>query len=150
MKKKLLLFLLLLMCFSLSGCKRTVKSYDDMKEIIYRFIFAQNSNTYYVYFYRPYVSDANHCPACETVKDTIIDYANYNLHPIYLININNKKINEGMMLSCDDCENIALNAKVYTDIKIAYVPYLIFIQNGVVTKTFGGVSEIKAELTLNN
>lgn len=150
-KKRIFLFLLFITFFSLSSCQKVVKSYEDMNEIVYRSIFAQKGNSYYVYFYRPYVSENNNCPACERVKDVIFDYANRQLYPIYLINTNNKKINEGMMKSChpgEDCDNVALNAKVYTDISIATVPYLILIQNGQVIKVFDGVTEIRNELTM--
>ena len=149
--KKIILCLLL--CFSvicLSGCK--VTSYDNMKEIKYKNLLNQKADNYFVVFY------AVGCAYCAELETTVVKYANYvktnkNAYPIYVLNLSDKKKNEGINASSDNEYANFLGTTNYKDIHFTTAPALIMVSNGMVVRaissksTMRPMSEIKELLT---
>lgn len=147
--------------FTFSGCKKTITSYHDMTRINNATIFnqkADKNDRYYIVIY------SNTCDFCKQLEPSVVEYYNYvknkpfgsscsSTSPIYVINLDAKLENTGLLVNSDSEYENFVGTSNYQDIHFSTAPALIEVSQGVVTKlissktTLRPMSEIKTLLT---
>ena len=132
--------LALFVVFTIVKCNNKVEGYGDMKRITYSEILKQKGDKEGKYFVVIYSTT---CDFCKELEPTIVEYQNfvldnkfinYKYPPVYVLNLNATKENEGIKVSSDSEYKNFTNTSNYEDIKFSTAPAMLEITNGVVTK----------------
>lgn len=130
--KSLLLVCCICTCCILSSCGK-VKSYKDIKSVVYASILTQKEDRYMVFLY------GDTCSACEELQELICKYvavasSDSTKPKLYVLNTSNTRVNKGIVAEGgDDSYTSFIGTTNYEDIKIATTPALIFVEDGKVS-----------------
>lgn len=152
-----LIVIAIFIIFTIVKCNNKVEGYSDMKRITYSEILNQKGDKEGKYFVVIYSTT---CAFCEELEPYVVDYQNYVLDnkfinykypPVYVLNLNATKENEGIKATTDKEYSNFTGTSNYEEIKFSTAPAMLEITNGVVTKLISSkltnkpVTDIKNE-----
>lgn len=128
MRKIKYLFILsifLLSTFLLSSCEGFGKeSWNSLSKTTYQEMLSKNHDYYYVIFYSP------DCTFCEEILPVAIEYNNNDDHyPIYVLNVDDLKNNDGIMADENYQYSSPIGTENYADVVLENVPALIAVDH---------------------
>lgn len=132
--------LLVFIIFTVVKCNNKVSSYSDMERISYSEILNQKGDKDERYFVVIYSTT---CPFCDELEPFVVEYQNfvlskkfinYKYPPVYVLNLNATKENEGIKATSDSEYTNFVGTTNYQDIKFSTAPAMLEITNGTVTK----------------
>lgn len=142
-KKILCLFVLFILIFTLTSCK---KEYKRIKQLDYDEIFSKDG-MYYVFIYM------NDCAICAQIEEQVYDYyvmakRNDDYPNLYVINRSKKANYDALTGNCpgDDYSNL-IGCTDYKDIKVCTSPVMLKIRHKIIKEVFDTRSSIKEELS---
>ena len=128
MKKIILTFcatlLLFSSCFLTSCLNLNEPSWRSLPKITYQNLLSKNHDFYYVLFYSP------DCEFCEEILPVAIEYSeNENNYPLYILNVDDLKNNDGIMAEEGYQYFSFIGTENYSDVILENVPALISVDH---------------------
>lgn len=133
------LIIVLVILFSLMGCKK-VNKYSDIRKVTYSKILTQKGNSENKYFVVIYSTT---CKYCQDLESFVVKYYNkvnslgnkcHNNYPkLYVLCVDNTEDNKDIKVTSDDLYLNFIGTSNYQDIKFSAEPGLVEVTNGQVT-----------------
>ena len=119
------LCIIFILIFTLSSCDKLYKeSWRNLTHTTYSEMLSKNHDYYYLIFYSP------DCTYCEEILPVAIEYKNKdNSYPLYVINVDDLKNNEGLMADEGYQYFSYIGTENYADVVLENVPALIVVDH---------------------